>query len=71
MMMTGSCGESCGAVAAKYAAMISSKKDMLFLLKLDLTYTAREEGPGVREQICVSWWTAPGTCSPTSTNEPC
>ena len=35
MMMTGSCGESCG--IAKYAAMISSNKNMLFLLKVDLT----------------------------------
>jgi hypothetical protein len=44
MMMTGSCGESCAAVAAKYAVMISSNKNMAFLLKVDLTHTAREEG---------------------------
>jgi hypothetical protein len=43
MMMTGSWGESCESAAVKYAAMIPSNKNMLFLLKVDLTYTAREE----------------------------
>jgi hypothetical protein len=41
MMMTGSCGESCA--AAKYAVTISSNENMLFLPKVDLTCTAREE----------------------------
>jgi hypothetical protein len=53
MMMTGSCGESCGAVAAKYAAMISSNKNMLFLLESGIIYTrlrGRRPGTDPRER---------------------
>jgi hypothetical protein len=44
MMITGSVGESCGAAAVKCAAMIASNKNMLFFLKVDLTYTAWKQG---------------------------
>jgi hypothetical protein len=57
MMMMGSWGEPCGTAALKYAAMISSNANTLFLLKVDLAYTAcegRRPGTDPRELLTRS-----------------